>query len=196
MWNVKKKIFPKIIQAKPTGKKNNAGQIITSPEGLKTLYLETYKHRLRHRPIIEDLKEIKCLKENLFDLRLELAKQNKSKPWDMKKLDKTLLSLKTKKARDPHGLVNDLFKPGVIGLNLKLSLLNMLNLIKETSVLPDFIQWANITSLYKGRNDRLDLSNDRGIFLVTVFRSILMKMIYDDNYDIIDEQMSDSNVGA
>ena len=35
MWNVKKRIFPKISQIKPTGKKNAAGQIITSPEGLK-----------------------------------------------------------------------------------------------------------------------------------------------------------------
>ena len=38
MWNVKKKIFPKIQPIKPTGKKNNKGQIITSPEGLKSLY--------------------------------------------------------------------------------------------------------------------------------------------------------------
>ena len=59
MWNVKKKIFPKINPTKPTGKKNSRGQIITSPEGLKILYLETFKQRLRHRPIMEDLKEIK-----------------------------------------------------------------------------------------------------------------------------------------
>ena len=55
---------------------------------------------------------------------------------------------------------------------------------------------ANITSLYKGKGDKLDLNNDRGIFLVTVFRSILMKMIYNDKYDIVDQNMSDSNVGA
>jgi Txe/YoeB family toxin of Txe-Axe toxin-antitoxin module len=196
MWNIKKKVFPKISQAKPTGKKNSAGQIITSPEGLKNMYLETYKHRLRHRPIKEDLEEIKTLKVNLFYLRLNLAKQSRSETWDMKRLDKVLLSLKTKKARDPHGLVNDLFKPGLIGADLKLSLLKLLNLIKETSSIPEFAQWANITSLFKGKGDRLDLSNDRGIFLVTVIRSILMKMMYNDKYDILDQGMSDSNVGA
>ena len=58
------------------------------------------------------------------------------------------------------------------------------------------MRWANITSLYKGKGDKLDLNNDRGIFLVTVFRSILMKLIYNDKYDIIDQNMSDSNVGA
>ena len=31
---------------------------------------------------------------------------------------------------------------------------------------------------------------------MTLFRSILMKMIYNDKYDILDKSMSDSNVGA
>ena len=49
MWNIKKKVFPKLTQVIPTGKKNAAGQIITNPEALKQLYLDTYKHRLRHQ---------------------------------------------------------------------------------------------------------------------------------------------------
>ena len=196
MWNVKRKIFPKNAQTKPTGKKNARGQIITSPEGLKLLYLETYKHRLRHRPIHQDLKEIKILKETLFYLRLQVAKETSSKPWSMKHLEKVLSSLKTTKARDPKGLVNDLFKPGVIGQNLKKSLLTLLNKIKVECIIPEFMEWANITSLYKGKGDRLDLTNDRGIFLVTVFRGILMKLIYNDKYDILDKNMSDSNVGG
>ena len=69
MWNIKKKIFPKIAQSKPTGKKNMAGQIITNPDGLKKLYLETFVHRLRYRPIREDLEEIKTLTEILFKMR-------------------------------------------------------------------------------------------------------------------------------
>ena len=40
------------------------------------------------------------------------------------------------------------------------------------------------------------MNNERGIFIVTVFRSILMRLIYNDKYDIIDSNMSDSNVGA
>ena len=42
----------------------------------------------------------------------------------------------------------------------------------------------------------MDLENERGIFIVTVLRSILMKLIYNDKYSIIDSNMSDSNVGA
>ena len=52
------------------------------------------------------------------------------------------------------------------------------------------------TTIYKGKGDKFDLVNERGIFLVTVLRSSLMKLIYIDNYQIIDKNMSDSQVGA
>ena len=58
------------------------------------------------------------------------------------------------------------------------------------------MQYADIISIYKGKGDKLDLSNDRGIFIVNVFRSIIMKMVYEDKYEIVDNNMSDSNVGA
>ena len=55
---------------------------------------------------------------------------------------------------------------------------------------------TNICALYKGKGEITDLDSDRGIFLVFLFRTILMKMIYKDKYDTIDESMSDSNIGA
>ena len=42
----------------------------------------------------------------------------------------------------------------------------------------------------------MDLNNDRRMFIVNIFRSILMKLIYGDKYEIVDKSMSDSNVGA
>ena len=71
-----------------------------------------------------------------------------------------------------------------------------MNKIRENCEIPDFIQWANITSLYKGKGDRLDITNERGIFIVSIFRSILMKLIYNEKYEVIESNMSDSNVGA
>ena len=55
---------------------------------------------------------------------------------------------------------------------------------------------ANISAIYKGRGDLNDLESDRGIFLVTICRTIIMKMIYTEKYPIIDQSMSDSNIGA
>ena len=42
----------------------------------------------------------------------------------------------------------------------------------------------------------LDFNNYRGVFRVTVFRSILDRLIYNDNYHIIDDHLTDGNVGA
>ena len=61
MWKIKKKVFPKNGCQLPVAKKNFNGQIITNPETLKQLYLDTYKHRLRHRPIKTGYEEIKSL---------------------------------------------------------------------------------------------------------------------------------------
>ena len=72
----------------------------------------------------------------------------------------------------------------------------MLNNIRKNCSIPDFIEWADVTSLYKGKGERLDLKNESGIFIVSVFRSILMKLIYNEKYETIDKSMSDSNVGA
>ena len=36
----------------------------------------------------------------------------------------------------------------------------------------------------------------RGIFIVNLFRSILMKLVYEDKYEIVDGNMSDSQIGA
>ena len=42
----------------------------------------------------------------------------------------------------------------------------------------------------------MDLLNDRGIFIVNIMRSILMKLSYQDKYKVVDRNMSDSNVGG
>ena len=196
LWKIKKKIFPKNRSQLPVAKKNFSGQIITNPDTLKQLYIETYQHRLRHRPNKTGYENLKCLKETLFGLRLRLTKLTKSKPWNENDLSKVLSSLKNNKSRDPHGLINELFKPGVKGTDLHLSLMTLLNEIKFNCNIPEFVEWANITSLYKGKGEKMDLENERGIFIVTVFRSILMKLIYNDKYSIIGSNMPDSNVGA
>ena len=41
-----------------------------------------------------------------------------------------------------------------------------------------------------------DLRNDRGIFIMNVFKSIMMKIIYNEEYEGINMNMSDSNIGA
>ena len=132
-----------------------------------------------------DFSHLQILKETLCDLRLKVTKMRRSEPWKEIELETVLKKLKKNKSRDPDGLINDLFKPGTIGTDLKASLLTLMNEIKSKSHIPDFVQWANITSIYKGKGEKLDLENERGIFIVSVFRSILMRLIYNDKYRVI-----------
>ena len=196
MWQLKKKLFPKIAPQIVTGKKDNKDKLVTDPEELKTVYLEEYLERLRNRPMHPDMLAYQVLEEELFKLRIQIAKHTTSEPWSMLELEVVLASLKEKKARDPAGLVNELLSPGVGGRNLKLSILNIFNKIKSENVIPEFMKMADCTTIYKGKGKKNELKNDRGVFIVSIFRSILLKLIYKRKYDIVDQNMSDSNVGA
>ena len=193
---MKRKVFPKNTETLPFAKKNFDGRMVTSQKELKSLYLDTFSHRLRHRPVKDSLKYLKTLKEELCYKRLEIAKSRKSKSWTMEQLIKVLSKLKSGKSCDPHGLVNELFKPEVSGNDFEKSFLLMANKFRDEIFFPKFMQYADIVSIYKGKGDKLDLSNDRGIFIVNLFRSIIMKMVYGDKYETVDNNMSDSNVGA
>ena len=164
--------------------------------GLKNLYLKTYKERLRNRPIKEGYEEIKNLKLVLFNLRKELCGKRKSKPWEMKDLDAVLKDLKRDKARDPNGWINEIFQEGIAGKNLKKSLLILFNRMKLENYFPDFTRLADVSTIYKGKGEKSNLNNDRGIFIVSIFRGLVMKLIYKDIYEIIDKSMSDSQIGS
>ena len=196
MWKMLKKMYPKISPAVPVGKRDRSGNIITNHNSLKHLYLVTYINRLRERPILEGFEELKRLKTNLFRMRLKLSSNNKSKPWKLNELEKILKHLKRNKTRDPNGLVNELFKDEVSGRDFKISLLTLFNRMKEENFIPDFVRLADVATIYKGKGDKSDLKNDRGIFLVTIFRSILMRLIYQDFYNDLDKSISDSQVGG
>ena len=127
---------------------------------------------------------------------MEIAQTCKSEKWEMIDLIKVIKSLKSGKSRDPHGLIRELFKPEVCGVDFQRSFLSMANKIKDEIFFPKFMHYANIVSIYKGKGEKLDLDNDRGIFIVNLFRSIILKMVYHDKYETVDKNMSDSNVGA
>ena len=196
LWGLLKKKCPKVRSTVPVGKKDRKGNVITNHKGLKKLYLKTYINRLRSRPIKEEFEDLKNLKLVLFNLRKELCDKQKSQPWEMKDLEAAMKDLKKDKARDPNGWINDIFKEGVAGKDLKCSILALFNRIKAEKHFPAFIRKADISTIYKGKGEKCNLDNDRGIFIVSIFRSLIMKMMYREIYDIIDSSMSDSQIGS
>ena len=114
----------------------------------------------------------------------------------MKNLEDVLKKLKKNKSRDPAELVNDIFKPNVAGNDLKSSILKLVNNVKKELNIPEIIRLANITSMWKKKGDKNNLENDRGVFIVSILRSIIDKLVYEDEYSTIDDNMSDANIGA
>ena len=196
MWKLLKNKYPKSSIAVPVAKKDRQGNKITNHESLKHLYLQTYINRLRNRTIKSSFEEIKERKLELFKMRLKISEGKKSEPWKMKNLEEAIKHLKNDKARDPDGLINELFKNEVAGNSLRLSLLKLFNRIKEENEIPNFVKMADISTIYKGNGEKCDLKNDRGIFIVSIFRSILMRMIYMDKYSCLDSSISDAQVGG
>ena len=65
-------------------------QLITNPDELKELYLKTFQYRLRHRPVQPGYEELLELQEELFNQRLEIAKDDKYPGWTMADLEEVL----------------------------------------------------------------------------------------------------------
>lgn len=195
MWKIKRSLFPQ-AEDPPMAKKDSNGNLITCPNLLKNLYAETYRERLRQREMLPHLKDIYQLKTELWKMRFINIKKRQTPSWNMNQLNIVLKSLKNNKTSDPNSMVNELFKEGCIGTDLKKALLILVNDIKNDLKLPYFFKPADIVSIYKNKGSRFDMNNDRGIFILTVFKKILDKLLYFDLYDDIDANMSASNIGA
>ena len=172
------------------------GNLISSPSALKSLYLRHYVQRLEHRQIKEEYIENYNKKVKLWQLRYERVKSTVSPNWSIKQLRGAIKSLKNNKTRDPSGLLNELFKAPVMGCDLENAILTLLNGMKSEFFIPYDVQMANITSIYKSRGSKNSIESDRGIFGLSIFRKIADKLIYHEKYPFIDQNMSDSNIGA
>ena len=97
---------------------------------------------------------------------------------------------------DPTGIINEIFFPNAMGSDLKLGLLSLVNGIKREIFFPKYMQLANISTIYKNKGSRMEMKNEKGIFIISVFRKFLDKLLYHDKYPDMDKNMSDSNIGA
>ena len=128
--------------------------------------------------------------------RLTVIKQRKTNNWTLDDLDKVIKGLKKNQSIDPNGMLNETFLPNVMGIDLKSGLLSLMNGVKSEMVIPYNLQLANISSIFKNKGSRLELLNDRGIFILPVVRKVLDKLLYLDKYPSIESAMSDSNIGS
>ena len=195
MWKLKKQIWPKKKSALPVAKRNYKGRLLSAPSDIRHLLLTEYKERLRERPCLPGLQKSRTLRQKLLKTKLDLSKKNKSEPFNMEDLDKVLTNIKSGKSRDPMGISREIFKPSIIGQDLKESLLKLCNSIKEEGQVPEFMCKTTISTIPK-KGPRTELKNERGIFLVNSVRCILMRLLFNSESHMIDSNMSDSNIGG
>ena len=195
LWKLKKKLSPK-CRDPPTAMLDPYGNLVTSSHLIEELAIKTYKDRLQNRPMNKEFTDLKEAKEELCRLRLKIAGKKKTPPWTMEDLDKVLKYLKKHKSRDSMGYANELFHPNVAGQDLKRAVLKLMNRIKTDEIFPEVLDPCNISSLYKNKGCQNDFNFYRGIFRVPILRTILDRLIYNDEYSNIDGELSDCNVGA
>ena len=152
MWQLKKKICAKKPEP-PVAKKNEKGELVTDTLKLKELYETTYKKRLEHRMMKPELAALYNQKMSSFNLRIEVTRNMKSKSWSVNELEKVLKSLKKNKSADSQGLIYELFRPEIIGTDLFSSLLLFCNTVKSQLLVPKFVTFTDITSIYKSRGE-------------------------------------------
>ena len=88
MWKLKKKLCPESLDP-PMAKVDKDGNLVTSHNSLKRLYLDTYVNRLKHRKMKPEMNDIFCLKMELWSSRMTQLRNVTSLPWEMKHLDQS-----------------------------------------------------------------------------------------------------------
>ena len=127
---------------------------------------------------------------------MKSTSKNRAPDLKIEDLEKVLKSLKRSQSQDSMGAVNELFMLENIGNDLKMSLLQLFNKLKNSNEIPYFFKNVYVTTIPKKLKSQLDLINLRGIFLVPKLRGILMKLIYNSIIDVIEDNLSSSNIGA
>ena len=80
--------------------------------------------------------------------------------------------------------------------DLKLAILKLMNRIKDEQIFPESLQKCNISSIWKRKASRNNFESHGGKFRVSIFRSILDRLIYNDECEVLDSNLTDCNVGA
>ena len=104
--------------------------------------------------------------------------------------------LKSNKSTDPYGYANDIYKYNIAGTDLKQAILKLCNIIKSEQHFPEVLENCDLTAMLKNRGKRNNFYSYRGIFIVSIIISILDRLVYNDEYETIDKELSDGNVGS
>ena len=195
LWKLKKKLMPRNHEP-PTAMINKDGELLTDKGDIIDEAVSHYKNVFKEKEIDPEYKDYQKEREELCKKRLQETKLNKTKEWTVAEVTNVLKNLKTGKSKDPYDIPNELLKPNVAGDNLIEAITMLMNKLKNDLIVPDNINVCNVTNLYKNKGERTHYDSYRGIFRTTVLRNILEKLLHNDEYKGIDNNLTDCNVGS
>ena len=75
-------------------------------------------------------------------------------------------------------------------------LTQLMNGINHHKIFPQSLNPYNKTSLLKNEGSRKDYNMNREVLRVLAFQSILERLIFNDEYETLENKITDSNVGG
>jgi hypothetical protein len=195
LWKLKKKLSPKQTEP-PTAMKDSNGKILTNDKDIQKEAMKHYQEVFTDKSIGKEYEQHRKEREALCMKRLEECSRNKTPDWSVEDVTDALKCLKTGKSKDPYDIPNELFKPNVAGTNLILAITKLMNRIKSELIFPTPLNVANVTNLYKNKGEKNIFDSYRGIFRIPILRNILELLMHRDEYETIDNNLTNCNVGA
>ena len=167
---MKRIISPKSIEI-PHSVLDKSGNHIIDPNNIMTAYRHEFQHRLRKRNIKDELKQYEAIQNNLCKIRLIACQDNCSPDFTLTEVRRAVSELKSGKCVDPMGYIREVFINS--GDGLLLYLLDMINVIKKSKIIP--LEWSEmwIKTLKKKEGSYKTLNNCRGILLCQLLVSFL-----------------------
>ena len=133
----------------------------------------------------------------MCEKRLESAFKNKTPDWTLEDVKDAVKCLNTGIYKDPYSHPNEIFKSNVAGEGVLKAIVKLMNKLKENpKCYPSSMELCNVTSIYKNKGDRRDFDSHRGVFRTTALCNILNRLIYNDEYENVDQNLFNCNVGS
>ena len=186
-WKLKRIIAPKSIEI-PHSVLDKSGSHITDPNNIMTAYRNEFQHRLRKRDIMDERKQYEAIQNNLCKIRLSACQNNCSPDFTVTEVRQIVSELKSGTCVHPMGYIREVFI--ISGDGLLLYLVDMINVIKKSKIIP--LEWSEmwIKPLKKKKGSYKTLNNCRGIFIVPIIGVIFEKLIKNRIMDTLQGIMS------
>ena len=173
-WKLEKRLLPKAHNV-PHALQDQSGFEVTDPINIKSEYKAEFEHRLGKREPKKYLEGYMNSQNKVCSLRLEVSKGKLDDEFNLEEVERAISELKRGKCSDPTGLIRKVFIRS--GKCMILSILRVMNLIKQHQVLP--FEWSNIwiRPLKKNKGSIKVLNYYRGIFIVDIMSIIFEKLL-------------------